>query len=70
MAFLTLYQVDHTLGLAVGRCVHLVGCFVDSASERVDGFDMSAGLATFAVAWPVSILPGSFSDGKRSNAAT
>lgn len=67
MAFPALYQVDHTLGLAGGRCVHLVGCFVDSALERVGGFDMSACLTAFAVAWPVSILPGSFGDGKRSN---
>ena len=30
---------------------------------------MSAGLTAFADAWPVSILPGAFSGGKRSNAA-
>ena len=49
--------------------VHLVGCFIDSASECVGGFDVSAGLTAFAVAWPVSIAPDTFGDGKRSNAA-
>ena len=44
--------------------MHLVGFFGDSASECVGGFDMSAGLTAFAVAWPVSILPGPFSDGR------
>ena len=48
--------------------MHLVGFFGDSALECVGGFDMSAGLTAFAVAWLVSILPGLFSGGKRSNA--
>ena len=46
--------------------MHFVRSF---ASECVAGVDVSAGLTAFAVAWPVSILPGSFSDGKRHSAA-
>ena len=53
-----LYQIDHTLGLAGSRCVHLVGFASDSASECVRGFDMLAGLTAPAVAWPVSLFPG------------
>ena len=40
--------------------MHLVGSFGYSASERVSGFDVSAG--AFAVAWS-----GAVSGGKRSN---
>ena len=63
-----LYHVNCALGLAVSRCVHLVGFLgfgTDRASESICGFDVLAGFAASAVAWPVSILflfPGTFSD--------
>ena len=46
--------------------MHFVRSF---ASECVGGFDVSAGLTAFAVAWPVSILPGTFGDGRIHSAA-
>ena len=68
-ALLAPYRVYSALGLAGSRCAHLVRFLGDSTLKPVSGFDMSAGLTAFGVAWPVSILPGSFSDGKRNNAA-
>ena len=65
LALPALYQIDHTLCLAGSRCAHLVGSFGDSASECVGGFDMSTSNAASAVAWPVSIAPGTFGDGDR-----
>ena len=57
-----LYRVYRALGLAGGRCAHLVRFLGDSTSKPVSGFDVSTSLTAFGVAWPVSILPGSFSD--------
>ena len=59
-----LYQIDHILGLAGDRCVHLVRFFGDRASECVCGLDVSTSLPS-PVAWPVSVLPGSCGDGDR-----
>ena len=57
-ALLAPYRVYSALGLAGSRCAHLVRYLGDSTLKPVSGFDMSAGLTAFGVAWPVSIPPG------------
>ena len=60
-----LYQIDHTLCLAGGRCVHLVRFFGDRASECICGLDVLTSFTASAVTWAVSIFPGSCGDGDR-----